>query len=364
MQSKAKTPWATLAAIVLNLAVAFAAAFSPGLGETLAFDPVTPKLGQAFACIFAHANLVHLLGNLVFLAAVGPLVEFVGGGWRLGLVYLASGLAGVLAHVAMVRFGSPSTPLLGASSAVAGCVGYASVRYLRTKVPVLPKFGVPVAALCLTWLAIQVAGSFLAIGGEVAGGAAYWSHVAGFLAGLGLAFALGGALQARIEYGHEVLEKMNARGPAAALLSADEHLRDHPEDLKAWAQKAKAHEDLDETDQAAAALVRLLALQPVTDQPTTVSQLDSLEKLAFVPSVDRMRMADRLKDTDLDCATTLLKSVADDHGDVRCPEALLSLADVLAKVDPPASQGFAQQLAESFPVHAATDIARKKGLVP
>ena len=84
-----------------------------------------PRIYSALTCLFLHdpQNILHLLGNLVFLAAVGPLVESEVGPLRFVVVYVLAGLAGVAAHWSVAASSGVGTPLIGASSAIAGCVG-------------------------------------------------------------------------------------------------------------------------------------------------------------------------------------------------------------------------------------------------
>ena len=95
----------TLVLVAANLAVAFFAPFSPMMAN-FAFDPFKPNLLSALTCLFLHdpSNILHLLGNMVFLAAVGPLVESSLGPTKFLVVYLVGGLAGdgLLARLALL----------------------------------------------------------------------------------------------------------------------------------------------------------------------------------------------------------------------------------------------------------------------
>ncbi|MCH8532596.1 MAG: rhomboid family intramembrane serine protease [Saccharospirillum sp.] len=67
---------------------------------------------------FLHGDLMHLLGNLFFLAVCGFAVEAIVGHWRFLGFYLLSGIAGGLAHAWLDL--SSSQPLVGASGAISG----------------------------------------------------------------------------------------------------------------------------------------------------------------------------------------------------------------------------------------------------
>jgi membrane associated rhomboid family serine protease len=67
--------------------------------------------------IFLHANLLHLMVNVLALWFVGPAVELMLGRMRYVVLYFLSGIAGGLLQTA---FSAPSAELVGASGAVCG----------------------------------------------------------------------------------------------------------------------------------------------------------------------------------------------------------------------------------------------------
>ena len=72
----------TLILIVANLLAAFAVLGIPDLITKLGFHSDAPAVRSALTSLFIHANVVHLLGNMVFLAAVGAAVEMASGSVR------------------------------------------------------------------------------------------------------------------------------------------------------------------------------------------------------------------------------------------------------------------------------------------
>jgi membrane associated rhomboid family serine protease len=76
---------------------------------------------------FLHADVLHLAGNMLFLWAVGGLVERNLGPWLFLAAYLASGVMAAVAHWAG-HLGS-SEPAIGASGAVAGLIGIFALRH-------------------------------------------------------------------------------------------------------------------------------------------------------------------------------------------------------------------------------------------
>jgi membrane associated rhomboid family serine protease len=67
--------------------------------------------------MFMHASWSHIIGNMVFLWALGPEIEDAMGPWRYAAYYILGGIAAMGAQVA---FDPHSTiPNLGASAAIA-----------------------------------------------------------------------------------------------------------------------------------------------------------------------------------------------------------------------------------------------------
>jgi membrane associated rhomboid family serine protease len=66
---------------------------------------------------FLHIGLLHLAGNMLALAIVGPALERVFGWWRFLAIYLVAALGG---SVAVYLFGSPFGAVAGASGAIYG----------------------------------------------------------------------------------------------------------------------------------------------------------------------------------------------------------------------------------------------------
>ncbi|MBK1697916.1 rhomboid family intramembrane serine protease [Rhodovibrio salinarum] len=123
-----------------------------------------------------HANLGHLLSNLVFGSVCGLLV---GRQFGTGLAWLALVLAGTLGNLLNALFQDPGHVAIGASTAVFGGLGFLagaaqSARELRWRQG-LRRWSPVAAGIMLV--------AFLGVGGERTdvGG-----HVAGFLAGIAL----------------------------------------------------------------------------------------------------------------------------------------------------------------------------------
>ncbi len=144
--------------------------------------------------MFLHAGWLHLLSNLFILYLVGPFIEDVYGRVLFAGFYLASGVAGGLAHLVW-HLGS-TVPLVGASGAIAGAMGAFLIRYRNTDIHFVYLFGLsgsgtfsaPAWSMLPLWFAEQVAMGLLVSGEE--GGVAYWAHAGGFAFGVAAALII------------------------------------------------------------------------------------------------------------------------------------------------------------------------------
>lgn len=95
---------------------AFWAGLLHGWRPNFAAQPVS----MFFTYAFLHAGTVHLIGNMLALALLGPPVLERQGPWRFALVYLAAVLGGAATFGLLTR--SPA-PMVGASGALFGLAG-------------------------------------------------------------------------------------------------------------------------------------------------------------------------------------------------------------------------------------------------
>ncbi|GIW40809.1 MAG: hypothetical protein KatS3mg076_1386 [Candidatus Binatia bacterium] len=156
------------------------------------FRPAEPSLVSLFTSMFLHGGFVHLFGNMLFLWIYGDNVEHRLGGLRFLVAYLATGVAATLFHA----FFDPSPlPLVGASGAISGVLGFYFVWFPRNRVRLLvvlfPIFFdvilVPARLVLALYLLVDNLLPFLVTHGSGMGGVAYGAHIGGFLAGWGAA---------------------------------------------------------------------------------------------------------------------------------------------------------------------------------
>jgi membrane associated rhomboid family serine protease len=148
----------------------------------------SPIFLTLFSSLFMHAGLLHLGGNMLYLWIFGDNVEHRFGSFAFLVLYLASGLAGSIAHIAI----NPDSviPSLGASGAISGVLGAYLILFPRNRVHAVLFFyivSLPAFIVIGFWIAFQL---FAGLGQIFAGqtvGVAYGAHVGGFFAGLLLA---------------------------------------------------------------------------------------------------------------------------------------------------------------------------------
>ncbi|MCW5946801.1 MAG: rhomboid family intramembrane serine protease [Fimbriimonadales bacterium] len=140
-----------------------------------------------FTSAFLHANLGHLLSNLLFLWVFGPRVEEHFRAPRYALFYLFFGVVAALTQAFVMP--NSAIPMLGASGAIAGIMGCYLLLYPASEIEVFVPplffwtFPVPAWLMLGFWFALQI---FL-----VQPGVANWAHAGGFLAGMLLVMIIG-----------------------------------------------------------------------------------------------------------------------------------------------------------------------------
>src|SRR5579863_4498320 len=193
-------PTATLFIIAVNVAV-FLYQLSLGLNSfagnrfIMQFGLVPDRFhySSILTSMFIHGGFLHIAGNMWFLWIFGRGVEDLLGHAKYLFLYFACGIAAALF---CVMLNSNSTvPTVGASGAIAGVMGAYLINfpraYIRTLVFIvifITTIDVPAFVLLLYWFAIQFFSGIGSVGysAESSGGVAWFAHVGGFLAGMGL----------------------------------------------------------------------------------------------------------------------------------------------------------------------------------
>ncbi len=148
------------------------------------------KPWQWITSIFIHADIVHLIGNMIFLWAFGLVVEGkVGSLVFLGL-YLVAGVGQSAVEQIFLSFASPGASL-GASAAIFGLLGIALVWAPRNDFDVVYWFGfyigtveIPIMVFAFIKFAFEIIGMVTDPGGM----ASSIFHIMGLAIGIGLGF--------------------------------------------------------------------------------------------------------------------------------------------------------------------------------
>lgn len=226
------TPWVTYALMAINIAVFAVVTLPlsltrPDLSDPLLLDylnalnlhgdwPIQSVLDQVsaydlavfrygyrpgqgslltlFTAMFMHAGWLHLAGNMLFLYIFGDNVEHRMGRWRYLAGYLGAGIAATLFFALFVP--GSQVPLIGASGAISGVLGFYFVWFPRNQVKVFV-FLFPLLMTHVLVSARLVLGFYLLVDnllpflltGSQGGGVAHGAHIGGFLTGMGLAAA-------------------------------------------------------------------------------------------------------------------------------------------------------------------------------
>ena len=190
------------------------------------YRPAAPSIVALFTAMFLHGSFAHLFGNMLFLWIYGDNVEH-----RLGMLpylvwYLLTGAAATLFHA--VFAGSSPIPLVGASGAISGVLGFYFFWFPHNQVRVF-MFFLGVVLLPARWvlgfyLLIDNVLPFLAAQGA-GSGVAHGAHIGGFLAGLGVAWFKDRRLVNETPPGFEGPRRSVLVAPADELRDALQHGR-------------------------------------------------------------------------------------------------------------------------------------------
>jgi membrane associated rhomboid family serine protease len=157
------------------------------------YKPANPQLADLVTCMFLHGGFMHLFGNMLFLWIYGDNVERRLGPLAYLFWYLLTGMAATLSHALV--FSSSEVPLVGASGAISGMLGFYFVWFPRNTVRMLAflppflmqVFEIPARFVLGMYLVLDNLLPFL-FAGE--GGVAHGAHIGGFIAGAIAAWAM------------------------------------------------------------------------------------------------------------------------------------------------------------------------------
>jgi membrane associated rhomboid family serine protease len=155
---------------------------------TLSLDSAVTWL-PFLTSMFLHGGWIHILGNMWTLLIFGNNVEDRLGHGRYLIFYLLSGVAAALVQIYFAP--ASTTPMIGASGAIAGVLGAYIILFPRARVaslvPILFIFTLvelPAVVFLGLWFVLQLFSGWLALQGAVTDSVAWWAHIGGFVFGL------------------------------------------------------------------------------------------------------------------------------------------------------------------------------------
>ena len=185
-------PFVTYGIIGLNILVFWAQFFVYGnerLISTFAFVPYEFKLFTIFTSMFMHGGIMHIIGNMWFLYIFGDNVESILGHVRFLLFYLFCGIGAAVAQFLIQP--DSTTPMVGASGAIAGVLGAYMIKFPKARVHVLAvififitTIVVPAQLVLGLWFLMQLSGGLGSLGFDTTGGIAWFAHIGGFIVGI------------------------------------------------------------------------------------------------------------------------------------------------------------------------------------
>jgi membrane associated rhomboid family serine protease len=202
-------PIVTLTIVVINVVV-FLVEIANGQAFVLKWSMIPAHVAAGrdlitvLTAMFIHASWAHIIGNMIFFWAFGPVIEDEMGPARYAIFYV---LGGVAAAATQVAFNPHSTePNLGASGAIAAVMGAFLVTFPRDNIRTILVIWifirvayVPAVLLIGGWFLLQLwnAGQ---IAPQESTSVAYLAHIGGFLFGMVFARLFEAGARASQEY--------------------------------------------------------------------------------------------------------------------------------------------------------------------
>jgi membrane associated rhomboid family serine protease len=148
------------------------------------------RIWVSLTSIFLHANLDHLILNIIALYFFGKVVEQELGRKKFLISFFASAFIADLFVVAstFLGFSSPTVPTIGASAAIFGLMGIAMITKPLQLIFYPYLIPIPLVLVALIYTIYNVATFLLVLAGQTTSDISYVSHIGGLIAGLMLGF--------------------------------------------------------------------------------------------------------------------------------------------------------------------------------
>ena len=151
-------------------------------------QPINPLL-TVFTSMFMHGGILHIGTNMLFFWIFGNNIEDRLGYGKFILFYLLCGIGAAYAYA--ISDPSSTTPMIGASGAIAGILGAYLVLFPHARVHTLIFLGffiqivrLPAVFVIGIWIFIQFVNGLLSKGVMHHGGVAWFAHIGGFILGI------------------------------------------------------------------------------------------------------------------------------------------------------------------------------------
>lgn len=152
-----------------------------GCPQTLIGALAVPEPLTLISYAFLHGDILHLLGNMLFLWVFGDNVEDALGHVRYVIFYILCGIAAGLLHIGLNL--DSTAPLIGASGAISGVVAAYLLLHPRVHLWVLVLRVIPLQVPAYwalgAWILMNVVLAVIPLEPLVA----WWAHVGGMIAG-------------------------------------------------------------------------------------------------------------------------------------------------------------------------------------
>jgi membrane associated rhomboid family serine protease len=211
-----RRPYVNYTLIIINIIVFFFfylqgfRAFEMSIkkyGATPVFILRGERVETLFTSMFMHADILHLLGNMLYLWIFGDNVEDALGHFKYLAFYLVGGVFSGLMHILstlLSLYTSPiiyviselTTPAVGASGAISAVLGAYMLLYPNARIRTLVFYlfiativSVPAYYYLGFWFLYQLLMGVISLSG-LTSGVAFWAHIGGFIYGLIIVKAL------------------------------------------------------------------------------------------------------------------------------------------------------------------------------
>ncbi|VVB65603.1 Rhomboid protease GlpG [Candidatus Gugararchaeum adminiculabundum] len=184
MARRPSSPKYTYYLIGICIAVFILQSVYPLITEYFVLSPafILERPWGIFTSMFLHADFLHILYNMIGLFIFGSVLEQQIGSKNFLYLFLLCGLVGSLGYLALAD--TALIGALGASGAIFGVIGAVTLILPNMKIYVQGFIPLPMYAAGPLYVLIEI--FYLRTGGG--GGIAHSAHVAGFFAGLALAY--------------------------------------------------------------------------------------------------------------------------------------------------------------------------------